>query len=359
MKWKIIALLFVVTSVIISCRKDGKINLNLFSTTAYQFNIPSGTLPTTTPKPIPLDNATTNEGVALGRMLFYDPILSGNGTQSCASCHLQSRAFTDAERYSRGIDGSIGNRNAMPLFNLMWNPTFFWDGRDSSLEQQALHPIENPIEMKAKLEDVITKLNNHPSYPDLFNKAFGSKVITKQNLAKAIAQFERTIISCNSRYDKIEANPFDKDTFTTAELRGKLIFEGNNPSTDGDCIHCHTAGTTFSDYGFKNNGLNEIPLDSGRYYVTKKLSDIGKFKTPSLRNIALTAPYMHDGRFNTLEEVMDHYNTGFHATSQYLDPVMQVQVQGRLTKTQRNDVIAFLNTLTDSTLITNPAYSKP
>ncbi len=359
MKWKIIALLFVATSIIISCRKDSKINLNPFSTTPYTFNIPAGTLPNSTPKPLPTDNVTTVEGVALGRMLFYDPILSGNGMQACASCHNQANAFTDTARFSKGIDGSIGGRNAMPIFNLMWSPTFFWDGRDSSLEQQALHPIKNPIEMKANLDDVITKLNNHPSYPDLFNKAFGSKVVTKENLAKAIAQFERTIISCNSRFDKIQASPFDADTFTTSELRGKILFEGNSPETDGDCIHCHVAGSTFTNFDFKNNGLDEIPADSGRAKVTKSMLDFGKFKTPSLRNIALTAPYMHDGRFKTLQEVMDHYNTGFHATSQYLDPNMQRQIQGRLTKTQRNDVIAFLNTLTDSTLITNPAYSKP
>jgi cytochrome c peroxidase len=356
MKIKIVSLFCISAILIASCKKDGMIKT--FSPTPYIISFLPGSLPIATPKPIPADNATTIEGAALGRILFYDPILSGNQTQSCASCHKQNLAFTDGLKYPSGIDGSIGTRNAMPLFNLMWNPTFFWDGRDASLEMQALDPIENPIEMKANLNEVIARLNAHPTYPNLFEKAFGNKQITKENLAKAISQFERTLISSDSRYDKIVSNTFDADTFTASELRGKLIFEGNDPKIDGDCTHCHTAGTTFTDYGFKNNGLDAVIVDSGRYLVTKQESDIGKFKTPTLRNVALTAPYMHDGRFKTLDEVIDHYNINF-VENEYLDPSMKLQLKARLTKNNKKDLIAFLHTLTDSTFMTNQAFAKP
>jgi cytochrome c peroxidase len=358
MKINIAIVVLAIIFTIAACKKDGDLSEHLFNPTPYTFEVVPGRLPSVTPKPLPADNVATREGVALGRMLFYDPILSGNNSQSCASCHHQEKAFTDYPKFSRGIDGSVGDRNAMPLFNLMWSPTLFWDGRDANLEEQALHPIENPIEMKASLPDVLAKLNASPTYPQLFFKAFGTRTITKQHLGKALAQFERSIISCNSRYDKIVADPFDKDSFSAGEARGFLLFTGNNEKIDGDCIHCHTIGSTFTDFDFKNNGLDAIPKDSGRYLVTKRASDIGKFKTPTVRNIALTAPYMHDGRFNTLEEVMDHYNINFHEGGN-LDPAMVVQVKARLTKQNRNDIIAFLKTLTDSVMITNPAYSKP
>jgi cytochrome c peroxidase len=354
-KKQIVSLLFCTAIVIIGCKKDKPLG-SLQQTNPYVFDIALGTLPSTLP--IPATNTTTKEGVALGRMLFYDPILSGNNTQSCASCHKQEFAFTDGQQFSRGIDGSIGHRNAMPIFNLMWNPNLFWDGRDKTLEEQALDPIIDPLEMKANLNDVLAKLNSHPKYPDLFFSAFQNKTVTKENLAKALSQFERTIISNKSKYDKVEANPFDTDTFTASELRGKILFEGDLASKDGDCIHCHTSGSTFTNFEFKNNGLDLVPTDSGRYKVTKNASDIGKFKTPTLRNIEITAPYMHDGRFTTLEEVMDHYNINFHE-GPFLDGNMKVQTKGRLSKTQRNDIIAFMKTLTDKDLITNPAYSKP
>jgi cytochrome c peroxidase len=339
----------------IGCRRDNTL-LEVNKPTIYQFNTPKS-LPNTTPRPIPANNITTVEGVKLGRMLFYDPILSANNTQSCASCHHQNRGFTDLDNvFSTGIDGSVGKRNAMPLMNLLWAPTLFWDGRDVSLEVQALHPIVDATEMKSNMVDVMAKLNSHPTYPDLFKKAFGITTIDSIHLGKALAQFERTLISGNSKFDKVIV--FKTDTFTPSEMRGYLLFSGNSAEKDGDCIHCHTSGSTFTDFEFKNNGLDITPNDSGRYLVTKNIDDIGKFKTPSLRNVAITSPYMHDGRFKTLEEVLDHYNTDFNVTP-LTDPVMQVQVKARLSIPQRNDIIAFLKTLTDSSFLQNPAFGKP
>jgi cytochrome c peroxidase len=333
------------------CRKDPSA---AYSFTPYNFNIPTGTLPSTLP--IPADNKTTEEGVALGRMLFYDPILSDDNTQSCASCHKQSNAFVDGNnQFSKGIDGSIGDRNSMPLFNLMWAGSYFWDGRSSSLEAQALKPIEDPREMKSTVTKALKKLNEHPTYPLLFAKAFGTNNIEASHLAKALAQFERSIISCNSKFDRVQAK---KDTFTTQELKGYLLFINSDPNTGGDCIHCHVIGSTFTDFEFRNNGLDAVPKDKGRNLITGLNSDIGKFKTPTLRNIAVTAPYMHDGRFNNLADVIDHYNLLFVQNS-LLDPVMQEQAKDRLTEAQKADLIAFLHTLTDSTLLTNPAYAKP
>ncbi len=335
-----------------SCSKDDAALLN---NTVYTYNIPNGVLPSIYDR-IPKDNITTKEGAALGRLLFYDPILSADNTQSCGSCHNQKLAFTDnGTRYSKGINGSIGNRNAMPLFNLIWNNGFFWDGGAATLEEQALKPIENPIEMNTTVTSVLNKLNASAKYPTLFLKAFGSSIITKELLAKAISQFERTLVSYNSKFDKVKAG---KDTFTASELRGKLIFEDNSPNTGGDCIHCHVIGSTFTDNEFRNNGLDENPIDKGRFLVTGRLADMAKFKVPTLRNIALTAPYMHDGRFTSLQQVVEHYNFNF-VNNSLLDPFMQVQAKERLTDQQMLDLVSFLHTLTDSTFINNKEFSNP
>ncbi len=353
-KSTLVAIVITVFVVVASCRKDAI----LFAPTPQTLQVPNS-LPSNFPKPLPSNNPQTKEGIALGRKLFYDNILSVNNTQNCGSCHNQAFAFTDnGKALSRGIDGSIGDRNSMPLMNLLWNKTFFWDGRTATLEEQALQPIEDIREMKNSVDSVIKKLNEHPEYPALFYKAFGNGVVNRNNLGKAIAQFERTLISGNSRYDQILANPNDADTFTAQELRGYLLFTNDNPKTGGDCIHCHTIGSTFSDYDFKNNGLDAVITDEGRKKVTSLQSDLGKFKTPSLRNISLTAPYMHDGRFATLEQVLDHYNKDFHQADN-TDPVMLVQSKNRLTKNNIKDIVAFLQTLTDSTFIHNKEFGKP
>jgi cytochrome c peroxidase len=317
--------------------------------TAYNLEIPSG-LPDMV---IPTDNPLTEEGVALGRKLFYDPILSGNNQMSCGTCHKQAFAFTDSTlSLSIGIDGHPGTRNTMSLANLGFQRKFFWDGGAADLESQVIGPIQNPLEMHQELPAMIAKLNASPEYPALFSKVFGSATITTPMVMKAIAQFERTLISANSKFDQYKRGTA---TLTAEESRGKDIFEAEDK---GDCTHCHSLGSTFSDFEFRNTGLDSIPVDAGRAKITLLSTDSGRFKTPSLRNIALTAPYMHDGRFKTLGECIDHYNTGFHYTAN-LDGSLLHKVKGRLSAQDKADLIAFLNTLTDYEFIHNPKFAKP
>ncbi len=344
------AILTLIVSVTVfnACKKD--IDPNAYAgPTPYFLVIPTGL-----PKmDIPANNSLTQEGVALGRKLFYDPILSANRTMSCASCHNQSYSFTDSgKRFSTGIDGIAGTRNAMNLVNLGYQKKFFWDGGAADMESQVIGPIQNPVEMHENLANAIHKLNTDLEYPALFKKAFGGDTITTSMLMKAIAQFERTMISGNSRYDQYVRGTA---TLTAQELRGMDLYQD---PTKGDCTHCHSMGSTFSDFEFRNNGVDSIYADPGRYKITLIGSDSGKFKTPSLRNIALTAPYMHDGRFSTLQQCLDHYNTGFHY-SPSLDPVLSVSVKGRMTAQDMTDIIAFLNTLTDTSFINNQAYKHP
>jgi len=298
---------------------------------------------------IPANNPMTYEGIALGKKLFYDPILSGDNTQSCASCHLQINGFTDPNQFSTGIDGVQGNRNAMPLINLGWQTKFFWDGGANGLESQVLGPITNPIEMHEDLANAIAELSADADYPSLFKAAFGTEEITSQSIMRAIAQFERTLISGNSKYDKYMRGEVQ---LTQQELDGMNLFSDMDK---GDCVHCHVMGSTFSDFEFRNTGLDSIYADAGRYIITLNENDRGKFKTPSLRNIELTAPYMHDGRFQTLLECVQHYNTGFHY-SQNLDPNLFFATKGRMTIQEMEAIVAFMKTLTDTEFITNPAF---
>lgn len=339
-----IIILFVIAG-IVACKKDSALNAN---TTPYNLKIPSG-LPQLQ---IPADNALTVEGVALGRKLFYDPILSINNSQACASCHVQANAFVDTNKFSRGVNGTIGHRNSMPLFNVGFNKTLFWDGRVTTLEEQALLPIIDPTEMNEALPNVLAKLKAEPTYVEMFNKAFGEPSITEQNLAKALAQFERILLSANSKYDKVKRG---EATFTAQEALGEELY---GDMQKGDCNHCHTMGSTFTDFDFKNNGLEAIAIDSGRYKVTKNIQDMGKMKTPSLRNLKYTAPYMHDGRFKTLSEVMFHYNIDFK-TPANLDVNMREHAPNRMTVPEVNAIIAFLNTLNDEEFVTNPDFAKP
>lgn len=316
--------------------------------TPYTLTIPAG-LPAAV---IPADNPLTVEGVALGKRLFFDPILSGNNTQACGDCHRQNYAFTDSTlQFSKGIDKLEGTRNSMPLFNLMWQKGFFWDGGASNLESQVIGPIQNPVEMHEDLANALKELNAHAEYPSLFEKAFGSKTITTAMLMKAIAQFERTLLSASSRYDQFKKGAV---TLTPSESRGMALYQ--DPAK-GDCIHCHSMGSTFSDFDYRNTGLDSIPVDKGRGRITLLPQDDGKFKTPSLRNIEYTAPYMHDGRFKTLEECIQHYNTGFRYTAN-LDPALAIAKKNRLTPADVQDLVAFLKTLSDPELLTNPAYKK-
>ncbi len=322
---------------------------------------------------IPADNPMTAEGIALGRKLFYDPILSGDSTQSCASCHAPAGSFTDNQKTSKGIDGIAGRRSSMPLLNVGWvSSGLFWDGRAKTLEDQALLPVEDPIEMHATWPTVVERLQNSEMYRTDFRKAFGvsnSREIDKFMAAKALAQFERTMISSGkSKYDRFifggELGLFDDD-----EIDGRLIFfdlsGGSLP--DGECFHCHGPGDELLGSGqFQNNGLQNFANpadfpDKGRGEVTQNFGDFGKFRAPALRNIAFSAPFMHDGRLATLEEVIEHYASGGHYSdtkNSLIYPLGNANT-GPLTAAQKKYLVKFLRTLDDPDFMNNPELGNP
>ena len=313
--------------------------------TPYRFRVAKGF-----PIPeLPTDYPLTNERVRLGRELFHDPILSRNGTLSCASCHQSASALTDPRRFSLGVDGYAGSRNAMPLFNMAWKRSFFWDGRAPSLRAQALIPIEDHLEMDETLENVVGKLGALDQYPRLFEQAFGTADITPARLGIAIEQFVLTLTSYDSRFDQAARSD---TSLTEQEKRGFELFMTEYDPRRGlrgaDCFHCH-GGAHFTDHRFHNNGLKPTD-DTGLEGTTGKETDRAKFSTPSLRNIALTAPYMHDGRFASLEEVIDHYNAGLHR-SLTLDPNLAKHPRDGLglTDADKQALIAFLKSLRDPT----------
>ena len=299
---------------------------------------------------LPPDNPLTEEGVALGRRLFHDKRLSVNDTQTCASCHEQQRAFSDARRFSTGAEQQAGKRNAMPLFNLAWHGSFFWDGRAPTLRQQVLMPITDPVEMNETLPNVLAKLRADAGVAADFARAFGSPGVTEDRLARALEQFLLTLVSQESRFDQAARK---LTTLTESEKRGLQLFvtefDPKNGVRGADCFHCH-GGTLFTSQAFANNGLPLAPDDIGRMEVTGKETDKGLFKVPSLRNIALTPPYMHDGRFATLEEVVEHYSSGVRRSAT-LDPNLAKHPEAgiQLTPEEKADLVAFLRTLSDET----------
>ncbi|HRJ06962.1 MAG TPA: cytochrome c peroxidase [Prosthecobacter sp.] len=307
----------------------------------------------------PEDNTPTPDGVALGRRLFEDKRLSINNTQSCSSCHHQQAAFAEPLATSTGAQGQTGARNAMPLFNLAWKPSFFWDGRSPTLRDQVLRPIQDPLEMNETLPGVIAKLRADPGTLGDFEKAFGTREITPERIALALEQFLLTFISGQSRLDLARAG---KAELTEQEQHGfRLFFTESDPARGirgADCFHCH-GGAHFTNNQFHNNGLDPDDLirDIGREKVTGKPGDKGKFMTPSLRNAALTAPYMHDGRFKTLEEVVDHYDRGIKSSST-LDPNLAKHLTHGglgLTPEEKAALVAFLKTLTDTSFTEKPS----
>ena len=306
---------------------------------------------------IPNSNPLTEEGIALGKKLFFDKILSGDGTQSCASCHQPEKAFTDNLQFSEGIEGRKGFRNAMPLFNLAWNfdEFFAWDGKDFTLENQAFEPVTNPLEMNANWKEIEIRLNNHATYPDLFQKAFGISKIDSTHVVKAIAQFERTLISGNSKFDKYLLG---EATLTPEEENGFNVFMDE---AKGDCFHCHGSNNNplWTDNQFHNNGLDATFTDLGLGAISGDPADNGKFKTPSIRNLAFTAPYMHDGRFATLEEVINHYSEGLKPSST-IDPLIKKVNEGgvKLSEKDKTDLKAFLLTLSDTEFVSNPRFKE-
>jgi cytochrome c peroxidase len=301
---------------------------------------------------LPRDNPLIEERVALGKALFHETALSKDGSLSCASCHQAAFAFSDPRRYSEGVEKRVGTRQAMPLFNLAWKSSFFWDGRATSLRDQVLVPIQDHLEMDSSLESVVSKLSQIPSYPPQFEAAFGSAEITPEKLGLALEQFLLTLLSYDSKFDRVVQG---KAQLSAEEKRGfELFFTEYDPRTGqlgADCFHCH-GGPLFSDHQFHNNGLEPNEDDSGRKRVTGLESDRGKFSTPSLRNVALTAPYMHDGSLDTLEKVVTHYNEGVHRTAT-LDPnLAKHPPEGiRLSPEDQKAIVAFLKTLSDGNLL--------
>jgi len=354
---------FAIVFIVTSCKKEGQ---KPPETERY----PLPDLPAHF-RAIPLDptNLPTKQGVALGRKLFHDKILSGDFSQSCASCHNPELSFNDNKSFSLGIDGIPGRRNAMTLVNLPWYTSFFWDGRAANLPEQAIEPVPNPIEMHLPWEEAVARLKGHPEYPDLFYAAFGTKDITKELTAKAIAQFETILLSFNSPFDRYMSG--DSSALNESARRGRQIFLTER----GDCFHCHVTSELFihPSRAFGNNGLDEIDFpddfaDLGRGEVTGLDNDKGKFKIPTLRNLAFTAPYMHDGRFATLEEVIDFYDQG-PKISPSLDSIMITESNRRLidlghyglnlSTQDKQDLKNFLLSLSDTSFVHNPDFRAP
>lgn len=293
-------------------------------------------------------NPLTESKILLGRALFYDPILSRNNTISCANCHSQYTAFTHVDHaLSHGIDDRIGTRNSPALMNLAWHQTFMWDGAINHLDMQALAPISNHDEMDENIKNVAKKLQASTIYPTLFYQAFGDSLITGEKTLKAISQFMLTLVSANSKYDKVMRK---EENFTLQEENGYKLFKQN-------CASCHSE-PLFTDLKFENNGL---PIDSalndvGRKKITQNNKDLYKFKVPTLRNIEFSNPYMHDGRFKRLSDVLNHYTSGIQ---NHNNLAIQLQKPIILTSNQKVDLTAFLLTLTDKEFLFNPKFGFP
>lgn len=322
---------------------------------------------------LPGDNLLTEEGVYLGRLLFYDPMLSEDSTISCVSCHDQKHAFADPNTFSTGINGLKTGRNSPGLFNLAYNTRFFWDARQKTLREQVLEPIQAHNEMGMTLNKLLPKLKRTPRYQTWFKKAFNAEPSIGL-MAKAMEQFMLQLVSAGSRFDEFFTSNGKKGNFTADELAGFLFFSNlatltATGTTAGDCQHCHSVPLTQNaspSIGLSNNGLDSVFKDKGVAGITGLASDLGKFKVFPVRNIALTAPYMHDGRFTTLEQVIDHYSDKVLLNTPTLasiliheDPVTKKPRNFQFTADQKRQLLAFFNTLTDYKFINNPAYSSP
>jgi cytochrome c peroxidase len=318
----------------------------------FTFEIPSHFQPV----PQPVNNPATAQGIFLGRKLFFDPILSLNNNLSCASCHRPEFSFAEPLMVSTGTNGGAGNRNAPSLVNIAYANALFWDGRVKSLEDQVLETVPNPLEMGLPWSQALQRLSQHTDYPDLFFRAFGPGEITAERVAFALAQFQRSLLSYNSKFDKYIRG---EAMLTPAELRGLDLFR----TEKADCFHCHPpeGSFLFSLNRFSNNGLQVwgAYADSGRATVTGLSSDIGRFRIPGLRNLAYTAPYMHNGSLATLEDVIAHYVMGGHPAPT-IDPLMKFTGTGlSLTLQERNDLLGFLNTLNDDEFVSFHVSNAP
>jgi cytochrome c peroxidase len=282
----------------------------------------------------------------LGRELFYDKILSSDSTISCSSCHEQVHGFAGHNTpFSAGVNNQNGTRNSPAIFNLAWNKSFMWDGGINHIEVMPVGPITNPVEMNETMEHVVEKLQHSEKYRELFKKAFGNGEINDQQLLKALASFMAMIISDHSKYDKVQRG---EATFTATEQAGYSLFVQK-------CSSCHQE-PLFTDYAYRNNGLDQTFTDDGRAHITLDPADEAKFKTPSLRNVELSYPYMHDGRFFTLNQVLDHYVSGIQPSAT-LDPSLSNGIP--ISNVEKQQLIAFLKTLTDYELLGNKWLAQP
>ena len=344
-------------------RPSGQVRLNL-PEIRYQYSLVELPAHFTTPAGntdnTPADNPITDEGATLGRVLFYDTRLSANKTKSCASCHVQANAFSDPKPFSSGFQGAMTDRRAMPLVNLRYyqRARFFWDERAGNLEEMVLLPIESRIEMGQHLDALVRLLSRDTVYPSLFERAFGTDEITVKRIGRALAQFVRSMVSYQSRYDEgraLAASPReDFENFTRQENRGKALFMRN-------CASCHMkqGNEHFFVPTPANTGLRgDSPwADGGVGDVTLRVADLGSFKSPSLRNVEVTAPYGHDGRFATLDALIDHYSENAISDPNlgYVVPVGPL----KFTASEKAALVAFLKTLTDRKFLNDPKFSNP
>jgi cytochrome c peroxidase len=383
---KITFLAFFALGLLVACRQNVEIGpLSPIETAGRLDNIPYQPISYNISPPqglpimeIPADNPLTIAGIKLGRTLFYDKILSADSTMSCASCHQINKAFTDGLATSVGIRGLAGHRNAMSLINIgyFWKQNrvnnFNWDGKFATIEEQVLAPVEHPLELDADWDIITEKFRNHPHYPKLFRKAFGINNLTEINkelAAKALAQFLRTLVSAGSEFDRSQWQPL---VFLSDEAqRGYEMFIGDaNGSSllkDAECAHCHSSNRSralFARNGFSNNGLDSAAsltnfTDLGLGAINGISRDNGKFREVSLRNIALTAPYMHDGRFQTIEQVLNNYTTGGHPAPNLAIELSASGTIRTLNVQEKADIIAFLHTLTDSSYFSKTEWQNP
>jgi cytochrome c peroxidase len=335
----------ILLSTFLACKKDPEIPvISSDSSEKYEFVVPDGW-------PAPVYDFTGNtvnyNTFQLGRHLFYDPILSEDTSVSCGSCHQQIFAFSHGPGHatSHGVHDQFGKRNSPAIFNINWHPKIMWDGSVSNLENQPLGPIQNPIEMNLPINVALNRVAASSKYKQLFKAAYGDTVVTSQRFLKAFAQFMGLMVSYNSKYDKVKAG---SESFTAAENSGYTVYKNK-------CASCH-AEPLFSTYGFRNNGLPVNGYqDSGRYKITLDPQDMFCFKIPSLRNLGFSAPYMHDGRFSTLTQVLNHYTSGISSTPN-LDPQLAGGIS--LSTQERNDLLSFLATLDDHKFISDPRFTE-
>nr|MBS0037368.1 hypothetical protein [Saprospiraceae bacterium] len=369
MNWKFTGVILAVLSIFIfACKDDSKpdegdLTFISFDPVPYNPDIPAGWPQLEQPA----DNPMTQEGVQLGRRLFFDPILSLDSTISCSTCHIPEKGFSDDNPLAVGIGGAIGDRRTMSLVNVGFvNSGLFWDGRAKTLEEQALHPIEDPREMNLSLSEAVERLQNHGDYSTRFRKAFGINHIREINadlLGKALAQFQRIIIVGGE--SKFERAMRGELAFSDEELEGRdMFFDANLLSLDAECAHCHNR-PLFTTNEFLNNGITEVERlldhpDPGLGEVTGKELDFGKFRVPTLINWELRDHFMHDGRFVSMEDVLDHYNSGGHRPSDPDEDNVDLLIYPlNMNQIEFDNLMAFLRTLSDTTFLENPDLQDP